>query len=374
MLSVGACDEDEVGEISEPPAAVVLSSPTDVTDSTLVLTWSRSTASDFATYRVYQAQANTVDSLAATGGASGLVATIPGVADTTHTVTDLADSTTYFFAVAVTDQEALVSVSNVVSATTTVTAPPESLILIAADREGEIYAIDPATGAGMLLLDTFIDDGLRAPVDLGPVSSMIANRLTGDLWVGMGGSSSAFCEGCILVLDTMTGEATSLNDTTFSGNGVAGMAQRESDGVVFAGEGDDDNFHRVDGTTGAATEVATSGIGDWSGRGLTFANDGTLYMAADDSLYTIDPDIPQSTSVGVITYTGFPTFSTSTIDVISLTTRAEDGVVFGILKDGGSTGDTYLVTVNLATAEVTNVGLTTVWMDGLAFVPASLFP
>ena len=52
-------------------------------------------------------------------------------------------------------------------------------------------------------------------------------------------------------------------------------------------------------------------------------------------------------------------------------------VVFGILKDGGISGTlqpTFLVTVNLTTAEITNVGQQGDLMDGLAFVPTSVLP
>ena len=58
-----------------------------------------------------------------------------------------------------------------------------------------------------------------------------------------------------------------------------------------------------------------------------------------------------------------------------MTTRQSDGVVFGILKDGGRSGNlqpTFLVTVDLATAEITNVGAHTGLMDGLAFIMTSL--
>jgi hypothetical protein len=46
-------------------------------------------------------------------------------------------------------------------------------------------------------------------------------------------------------------------------------------------------------------------------------------------------------------------------------------------KDGGGISNiqvTYLVTVDLSTAVLTNVGVQTELMDGLAFVPTSVLP
>ena len=59
-----------------------------------------------------------------------------------------------------------------------------------------------------------------------------------------------------------------------------------------------------------------------------------------------------------------------------MATRPSDGAVFGILMDGGRSGtlqNTFLVRVNIETAEITYVGSHATMLDGLAFVPSSLF-
>ncbi len=58
----------------------------------------------------------------------------------------------------------------------------------------------------------------------------------------------------------------------------------------------------------------------------------------------------------------------------SMVTRPSDGVVRGILKDGGRSGTlqpTFLVTINLTNAEITYVGSHSLLMDGLAYIPTS---
>lgn len=92
-------------------------------------------------------------------------------------------------------------------------------------------------------------------------------------------------------------------------------------------------------------------------------------------MWTVDLGTGVPTLVGTMTYTGFPAFTETSQTIGSMTTRQSDGVVFGILKDGGHAGTlqpTFPVRINLDTAEITNVGVQTHLMDGLAFIMTSL--
>lgn len=100
-----------------------------------------------------------------------------------------------------------------------------------------------------------------------------------------------------------------------------------------------------------------------------------LYVAGGDKLTRIDVAALDDDLVGTFSFSGFPTFASSSQTIGSMATRASDGVVFGILKDGGgqgSTSATFLVRINLETAVVTNVGANTNLLDGLAYVPTEL--
>ena len=103
-----------------PPDPVVLATPSGVTNEALTLSWTETTAVDFANYTVYQSPVQ---------GALGIaIATITDASTTTYPVTGLTPETTYHFTVRITDTGGLSADSNTVSATTTAAPlppPPE---------------------------------------------------------------------------------------------------------------------------------------------------------------------------------------------------------------------------------------------------------
>lgn len=259
--------------------------------------------------------------------------------------------------------------------TVTAAAPPVGQMLIAADLEGEIYSVNPDTGEDDLLLDTFYNVSLRGGLpDVGVISAMIYLPERDELWAGTGGNS--YSRATILVVNTATGEVVIHFDNFGVVSGIADLALRPSDGAMFAPGADGSGFFSVDRVTGEFTEINPDTPSS-SGNGMTFGADGTLYLASDEELYVVDPADGGATLVAGFTYTGFPAFVGGGPTLGALTTRASDGTIFGILKDGGGgggAGPTYLVTLNTTTAEVTNVGVNTEKLDGLAFVPGALFP
>jgi hypothetical protein len=247
--------------------------------------------------------------------------------------------------------------------------PPHTLL--AADRVGNVYTIDEATGAETLLLATTTDDGLGNQVDVGVVSSMHWIPPTELWWLGTGGRAQ--CDGCIQTLDLSTGIATTLLQQN---NGVSGLAVHPTTDQIYTWQSDGTNqLFGIDATT-AVFETLFTNLGlQNGGSGTTFSLDGVLYVATGDDLHSIDLATGITTLIGAMTYTGFPTFTETSQTIGSMATRPDDGVVFGILKDGGRSGTlqpTYLVTVNLETAEITNVGPHTETMDGLAFIMTAL--
>ena len=256
------------------------------------------------------------------------------------------------------------------------TAPEEEMepfTLVAADRDGDIYTINETTGAETFILNTTTQDATGGMVDVGVVSSMLWVEATGKWWLGTGGNAE--CAGCIQTLDVTTGVATMLSEP--GPNGISGLASHPTTGDIYTWESDSTNeLFELDPVTGAATSVF-SGLGfDSGGTGTTFSADGTLYVAAFRDLGTINLTTGAETEIAM-SYTGFPTFVNSSQTIGSMATRPSDGVVFGLLKDGGRSGTlqpTYLVRINLTTGEVTNIGQQSELMDGLAFVPTDELP
>jgi hypothetical protein len=255
---------------------------------------------------------------------------------------------------------------------------PEDVLpvtLVAADRIGDIYTINETTGVETLIIPTTTQNSTGTMVSVGVVSSMLYVESTQLWWLGTGGNAE--CDGCIQTLNPTTGVATTLRSTV-ADRGVSGLAAHPTTGAIYTWESDSTNrLYGLDATTAVVDSLFT-GLGIPSGgTGTTFSADGTLYVVGGDELWTIDLVTGVDTYIGTTTFVGFPAFVGGNQSIGSMTTRPSDGQVFGILKDGGGISNiqvTYLVTVDLTTAAITNVGSQTELMDGLAFVPTTLLP
>lgn len=255
--------------------------------------------------------------------------------------------------------------------------PPVAVTLCAADRgNGDVYTVDESTGEETLLVDTSVELVAGVPEDIGRVSSMVYVDATGEWWLGAGGTAG--CAGCILTLDAASGEASVLSSPSgdHHGGGVSGLAIHPEDGRIFSFCSDcGDAFFEIDPATGEWTRLVDAVGTGGNGNGTTFSKDARLYVVSDGNLYEVDPDNSSVNDVGALSFTGFPAFAGSNQPIVSMTTRPSDGAVFGILMDGGGRGNpgtSYLVRINLDTAEVTNVGENSRILVGLAFVPDSL--
>jgi hypothetical protein len=96
------------------PTPVVLNQPTNITENSLRLSWSESTATDFKNYTVYQSDLQ--------GNIGNPIHTITSRSTTSYDVTELTFNTTYHFVIRVYDTGGLYADSNQVTATTLVAA------------------------------------------------------------------------------------------------------------------------------------------------------------------------------------------------------------------------------------------------------------
>jgi fibronectin type 3 domain-containing protein len=118
--------------LNEPPAAVTLDPPFNIEQTTLDLRWSRSVASDFASYRVFRSQTTDPSS----DPARELVDEITDAGTTGLTDDGLTEGATYYYLVQTTDELGSASASNIVSATMG-DLPPEAVPLSAPGSIGE---------------------------------------------------------------------------------------------------------------------------------------------------------------------------------------------------------------------------------------------
>ncbi|MBI3922547.1 MAG: DNRLRE domain-containing protein, partial [Armatimonadetes bacterium] len=104
--------------VNNPPTAVSLNTPTNITDTTLDLSWSQNGDADFQSYKLYRSTTPGVTE------ASTLVSSIQNQASCAFTDTGLTATTAVYYRVFVFDTGGLSSGSNEVSATTASPPPP----------------------------------------------------------------------------------------------------------------------------------------------------------------------------------------------------------------------------------------------------------
>jgi hypothetical protein len=96
----------------DPPTAAVLSNPTEITKTSMKLSWSRNYDDDFASYKLYRASNEAVTQN------STLVTTITSSSTNSYTNEGLSPATTYYYRVYTMDESQQTTPSNVVYATT----------------------------------------------------------------------------------------------------------------------------------------------------------------------------------------------------------------------------------------------------------------
>jgi hypothetical protein len=243
--------------------------------------------------------------------------------------------------------------------------PVPTDVLIAFDRQGELYSVDPATGVDTLRLDT----GMGG-VNLGVVSAALYVTDAGRIWLGMGGLGSIPCSGCLLSLDHTTGEATVLAEPEVKG--LTSLTRSAAGGFIYAANGSTSEFWGVNPANGAPQRIANFSEGQARGGGMVFDRGNTLYAALDLALYTVNPSTGVTTQVGPILYNGFPMpIRDGAVNSLALMGDTVYGLVFDRMDVDRPT---YLVRMDLATATATHIGRTSSPMEGLAVVPANLLP
>jgi len=111
--------------IHEPPDPVTMNEPVPLSERRIVLSWSRSTATDFGSYKLYRSYVPGVD----TSTQRELLAQISSPAETDYTDTGLEPDSTYYYAIYVIDDIGLSAVSNEVAGTTLANEPPQAVDL-----------------------------------------------------------------------------------------------------------------------------------------------------------------------------------------------------------------------------------------------------
>jgi Tol biopolymer transport system component len=244
----------------------------------------------------------------------------------------------------------------------------EDVVLIAADRAGTLYLVEETAGEAVRLGPALALNADMEGVGVGVISSMAWLWTTDAWWLGFGGE--AICTGCLYQQDP-SGYVTFLSDPSSTVRAVAGLAVHPGTGDVYTTEGDaSGDLYVFDIATGAVS-VALQNIGESStGKGMTFSNDGLLYVGGSNRIVTVDIDGGVSTNLGAPTLTGFPPTVASS-QIRAMATRDADGTMFALSRTSRN-GATEIATVDPTTGELTHFATIDESLDGLAFIPSRM--
>ena len=212
-----------------------------------------------------------------------------------------------------------------------------------------LYRINPSSGVGFPI----------GPMGIQGCSGLAFDPTTAILYAV--GDDSAFVNS-LWTIDPATGSATLVGPTNQSS--TSDIAFR-SDGLLFS-------YHRLapsagmlSKSTGNATLLGPSGLFG-SGNGIAFDPSDTLLHTDNSRLNSIDQSTGAPTTLAFL---AFPPVACSFPRINSMDTHSS-GVVYGAMNcSGGSSSNTFLVTIGVPSGSVNAIGPSVAGLDGIAFAP-----
>jgi len=224
---------------------------------------------------------------------------------------------------------------------------------------GSLFIVSPATGASAPV-GLILAAGL--PIAM---TGLAVHPQTGVLY-GVTANASPNIPAHLVSISTITGAAT---DIGALGTGLADIAFSGA-GVLYGVSGNNANLWRINLSTGAATIVGTTGTTS-SGGAFAINPVGVAVSSANGASSTLDAINLQTGA-----RTAGPVMSGAPIPggTLNAATYNSLGQLFAVNGNFGG-GTDNLVTINLATGVITNVGVLPDNIDALAFVaPMSAVP
>ncbi len=236
------------------------------------------------------------------------------------------------------------------------TANADSFALYGATSSGagELYVLDPATGA--------------ASKDVGPINAGATNYAvtglafdptTNTLYGSTGGVSGT----SLLTIDPNTAATTVVGNFNIgAGNTMTDLAFDHSGNLYGISSSGGANLYTIDKTTGAATIVGASGLSFTEGGGLAISSGGVFYATPVPADYgTYDPN------TGAYVNITNPSKPAGGGSYAALTFAGS--ILFGDNLLPGSGGrTTHLVTIDPTTGTVTDIGSSITKMDAIAAI------
>lgn len=230
-----------------------------------------------------------------------------------------------------------------------------------AGSAGELYILDPTTGAVLTDIGATHD---AANGNYG-ITGMAFSPATGVLYASADNKSAG--PGSLLTINPATGLVTVVGSFNLpAGNTMTDLSFDPTSGKLYGiSSTGGSNLYTVNTLTGAATEVAASGISFTEGGGIAVNSTGVIYAAPIPGEFgTYDGTSGAYTHVG----SAAPVVGVApNHGFVALAFNGTD-VLYGV-NLGGSGKVTHLATIDPATGTVTDVGPSVTGLDALAFSP-----
>jgi hypothetical protein len=207
--------------------------------------------------------------------------------------------------------------------------------------EGDLYSVDPATGASQLVAPLHTESG--APV---AVISLATHPRTGELYGATAGLTRI--PRSLVTLDAQTGEVRVIGPLGYVASDIA----FDRKGDLFAWLPEVNSLARIDLKTGLATPVGRSGIQGVMGGGMVIDDHDMAYVAATGATGTLD-SVDIQTGQGT---TGVDLQGAPYISAITNLTFSPAHVLYAVNSNMGSPASTSLVTIDPQTGKVTERG------------------
>jgi hypothetical protein len=219
--------------------------------------------------------------------------------------------------------------------------------------EGNLYKVAPGTGATSLL--TSLRAGGQTPIGL---DGLAMHPVTG-VFYGITSPTSAVIPRSLVTVDPESGRVTLVGDLGHAGSDIG----FDSGGTLFAWIPDTRQMGAVDLATGAVTPRGRPGERGSSKGGFTVIAGGVALVAATGATGTLDR---VDTASGTITI-GPPLVGAPFPDLISGLAYSPNGELFAINSNFGTSSSANLVTIDVETGKVTNIGPLPSDTDAIAF-------
>jgi hypothetical protein len=212
----------------------------------------------------------------------------------------------------------------------------------AARIECNLYRVDPATGAATLVAPVRV--GGREPV---AIVSLAIHPATGKAY-GVTAGLARTVPRSLVAIDPANGDVELIGAL----GEVASDLAFAHDGTLYAWLPERNRLARVDLVTGRATALEDSGITGVMGGGMAIDDHDVVYVAATGATGTLDTvDIHTGRAVTGPQLEGAPYLS-----AITNMTFSPEGKLYGVNSNMGAPANTSLVTIDLQTGKVHEVG------------------